>query len=84
MKRYTEKLSEMLGIIVYGVAQVYDVPLDEVMTEVLIIIDTPWRRPEELFQSSKPSANNRQSGHNDPDVCPHCGSGHSCDCSPHG
>ena len=57
MKRYTEKLREMLGIIVYGIAQVYDVPTDEVMTEVLTIVDTPWRRASELLQSSDTKVN---------------------------
>ena len=57
MKRYTEKLREMLGIIVYGIAQVYDVDANEVMTEVLTIVDTPWRNPKELFQSCTDTTN---------------------------
>jgi len=55
MKRYTEELKHMLGTIIYGTAQVYDVNPEEVMTEVLVIVDTPWRRPAELFQSSDTS-----------------------------
>ena len=55
MKRYTDTLREALGITIYGIAKIYDVDPDEVMTEALIIIDTPWRNPKELLQSSETS-----------------------------
>lgn len=49
--RYTKLLAEALGLIIYGIAQVNDEPLDEVFAEARRILIIAENRPERLFKT---------------------------------
>lgn len=49
MKEYAKKLAEGLGFLIYGIAQVYDVDLDEVCEEAFEILNAV-PHPKSLFE----------------------------------